>query len=276
MAATVEQAFEGARRAADDEGDPISEERVYLVFDAEDEAEAVAAVAGEAPETVDEMPRTGIDIDSRLGPREWRVRVSYAAEPESDEDDADDPNGYTFETGGGTRHVSVALEHVATYPAGAAKFGGAINVDADGGVGGVDVVMPQPGFSETVALKKSQFNAKYKRALIYLTGKVNAAKFRGFQKGEVRFDGASATRVSKKLYQVTYRYSVSENRRNFECGGIEIGEKYGWDYLWFRYMEAVSVNDSGTPVAIVKKPVSAHVERVYEFADFGIIKGKAD
>lgn len=286
MAVTVQELFADAQQEHNAEGGRVSASRVYLASGAADENEACryALQHAKASPPDENWEPTGAEIDERLDDTTWRVRVSFG--PAGGADDAtaeDDPNNYTFDTGSGTMHRDVALEHVATYPASAPSFGGAIGVDGEGNVAGCDVVMPQPGFTETVTLSKGQFNANYKRKLIYLTGKVNDAPFRGFERGEVRFDGASAQKNGED-WSVTYRFSVSENKTGFVVGGdgtdgnpgITIGEKLGWDYIWFRYAEADVKDADGEVSAIVRKPVSAHVERVYEFADFRDIKSEEE
>jgi len=286
MAVTIQELFADAQQEHNAEGGRVSASRVYLASGAADENEACRYAlqhAKASPPDSDWAP-TGAEIDERLDDTTWRVRVSFG--PAGGADDAtadDDPNNYTFDTGSGTLHRDVALEHVATYPATAPSFDGAIGVDGEGNVTGCDVVMPQPGFTETVTLSKGQFNSAYKRRLIYLTGKVNDAEFRGFERGEVRFDGASAQKNGED-WSVTYRFSVSENKSGFTVGGdgteanpgITIEEKLGWDYLWFRYEEADVKDSSGNVVAIARKPVVAYVERVYEFADFRDIKSEEE
>lgn len=285
MAVTVQELFADAQQEHNAEGGRVSASRLYLVRGASGEADAISSALAHAkasPPDANWEP-TGAEIDERLDESSWRVRVAFAPVASSSASgNEDDPNNYIFDTGSGTMHRNVALEHVATYPNSAPSFGGAIGVDGDGNVLGCDVVMPQPGFSETVVLTKGQFNVSYKRRLIYLSGKVNAERFRGFERGEVRFDGASAQKNGED-WSVTYRFSVSENKTNFVVGGdgteenpgITVSEKLGWDYLWFRYAE-VDVKDGDDVVAVVRRPISAHIDRVYEFADFNQIRSEED
>ena len=274
---TVQRSYEADRVKTDKDGEIVSRELLYLVFDAADENEAVSAALDEAPEVDDSgLKRTGAEIDERVAADAWRVRVAYSDSGGDDDDGDEDPFNYTFDTGGGTMHRAVALLHVGDYAAEngtVLDFDGAIGVDADGNVGGVDVVMPQPGFTETVEISKKHFKSSYKRRLVYLTGKVNSKRFRGYAPGEVRFDGASASRAGGN-WRVTFKFSVSENAEKIEAGDIKIEgtrqapAKEGWDYLWFSYADVETKNEAGTVVAVVRKPVCAHIERVYEREDF--------
>lgn len=279
MAAIVQELLLDGRQEHDGDKNGVSASRVYLVRNSDDETTAINAAISYG--SIEGWKAIGAEIEERLSEKDWRIRVEF--EPKEDEDPSlvpdDDPNNYTFDTGSGTMHRDVALEHVATYPDSAPSFGGAIGVDGDGGITGCDIVMPTPGFTETVTLSKGQFNAAYKRRLIYLTGKVNDAPFRGFESGEVLFNGASASRNGEK-WTVTYRFSVSENKTDLVVGSgddaITIAAKEGWDYLWFRYAEVDAMNGDGNVVGVVRKPVAAYVERVYERADFGEIKSEEE
>lgn len=277
MATTVQRSYEADRVETDKDGEITARELLYLVFEAADEDAAVSAVMAEAPEKDgDGLKRRGATVEDRLAPDAWKVRVAYAPSGGDDEDDDEDPNGYTFDTGSGTMHRAVALSHIGDYApedGTVLDFDGAIGVDADGNVGGVDVVMPQPGFTETVDISKKHFKARYKRRLIAMTGKVNEKKFRGYAPGEVRFDGASASRNGGN-WRVTFRFSVSPNAEKIEVGDIVIEgtaqkpAKEGWDYLWFSYADAETKDEAGNVVAVVRRPVCAHIERVYERGDF--------
>lgn len=277
MAAIVEQSFEATRLAQDADGDPTREELVYIVRNADDEASALKAVLETAPEKRqnEKLVLSDMEIDERIAEDAWRVNVTYEPSNKDKDDGGDDPYEYTFETGGGTKHVAVADEHIGDFaPEGgvALDFDGAIGVDSDGNVGGVDIVMPQPGFTETVNIKKKRFTPRYKRTLIEMTGTVNNAAFRGFKAGEVLFTGASAQR-SNGMWRVTFRFSVSKNTdKDFAVGDIVIGVKEGWDYLWFSYVDVEQKDDDGDVVAVVRRPVSAHVERVYRRENFEKLK----
>jgi hypothetical protein len=47
-------------------------------------------------------------------------------------------------------------------------------------------------------------------------------------------------------------------------GDLTVTEKKGWDYLWVRYAD--DVKDKKT---LVKKPIAAYIEKVYERKDLG-------
>jgi hypothetical protein len=112
--------------------------------------------------------------------------------------------------------------------------------------------------------------------LYALTGKVNSTGFwitiRGdryqFAAGECLFLGASADEsTASDFVDITYRFAASPNRTGITVGDITGISKKGWEYLWVRYADA----EDATAKAIVKKPVAAYVEKVYEVGDFSAI-----
>jgi hypothetical protein len=102
----------------------------------------------------------------------------------------------------------------------------------------------------------------YKAILFYLTGKVNNAAWKGFQPGEVLFLGASGSNRGDGYWEITFRFSASPNMTNLQVGSITIADKPGWAYVWFRYQDTADANQ------LIKRPVAAYVERVYDEGDF--------
>ena len=60
---------------------------------------------------------------------------------------------------------------------------------------------------------------------------------------------------------------ASPNRTNIVIGEITVASKKGWEYLWVRYADA----EDAAAKAIVKVPVAAYVEKVYEEGDFAAL-----
>jgi hypothetical protein len=100
----------------------------------------------------------------------------------------------------------------------------------------------------------------------------NNDPFRGFDPGEVLFLGATGIRRGDgrdDLWEITYRFAVSQNRTAFTVGSIPVGGKLGWDYMWVRYADEVD----DTAGQVVKRPAAVYIEKVYygtRFASLGI------
>ena len=167
-----------------------------------------------------------------------------------------DESSYTFDTGGGTQHITQSIQTVQSVPAppnfSAPNHKGAIGVTPDS-VEGVDVVVPVYQFSETYVFASSAVDGAYKAALFYLTGRVNDDTFRDFAAGEVLFLGAGGSKRGDGLWEIQFRFAASPNATGLVIGDITGVNKKGWEYLWVRYKDEVD----GTAKGIVKTPEAA-------------------
>ena len=270
--ARVEEAYSERDETIDAKGNVIEVEIPYLVFNVDDESAALSAVKSNH-KSVTGMSLESVETVERINDTTWKVKAVYEVDEDGGGDDTspdedEDTTVFAFDTGGGTKHLNQSLKTDGRYPDDAPDFGGAIGVDNEGNVNGVEVTMPVLNFTETHTLSGSRVSTSYKKTLAELTGSVNKSGFRGFSAGEVLFLGASGTKRSKKAsapWEITYRFAVSPNQAGFKVGDIQVSRKYGWDYLWVRYADKVA--ESGKNV--VKKPVAAYVEMVYPEGDFG-------
>lgn len=269
MAIMVTEKFESRKST---KGDNPSAELVYTVRGTNDDLAARNAAETTSPATYDGQPRQSTSVEP-VGDELWEAVVRYGKAqggslPEPGE------NIFSFDTGGGTQHIAQSKETVSSHaPSGSSPpdFGGAIGVTADG-VEGVDITVPVFQFSETHYFTNDQVTPSYKGTLFSLTGKVNSGAFKGFQAGEVLFLGASGARRGTDPdddWEITFRFAASPNAIGISVGDISGISKKGWEYLWVRYADQ---EDTGSH-AIVKRPVAAYVERVYDegsFAGLGI------
>jgi hypothetical protein len=273
MATTrVEEAYGERDQTVNAKGEVTEIEIPYLVFGAADEDAALAAARSKAAShTVKGMTLDSVEVSERVNGDTWKVKAVYAEEdgdtPE-DDDDTEETSSFAFDTGGGTMHRNQSIKTVSKVPNDAPDFNGAIEVDNEGNVNGVDVTMPVLNFTETHTMNGSRVSTSYKKAVAALTGTVNRSGFRGFSAGEVLFLGASGTKQSKKVnapWEITFRFAVSPNQSGLQVGKLKVSSKKGWDYLWVRYADKVSDNKKN----VIKEPVAAYVEQVYPEGDFG-------
>ena len=268
----VEEAYSERDQTVDANGAVTEIEIPYLVFGAADEDAALAAArAKAASRTVSGMALDSIEVTERINGDTWKVTAVYAAEDggaASIDTGADETVSFAFDTGGGTMHRNQSIKTVSKVPNDAPDFNGAIEVDNEGNVNGVDVTMPVLNFTETHTMAASRVTTSYKKSVAALTGTVNRSSFRGFAAGEVLFLGASGAKRSKKAsapWEITFRFAVSPNQSGVEVGKLRVSSKKGWDYLWVRYADKVSENKKN----VIKEPVAAYVEQVYPSGDFG-------
>lgn len=273
MATRVEEAYGERDQTIDAKGNITEIEVPYLVFGAADEDAALSAARTKAvSKTFTGMVLEEIEVDERVNADTWRVKAVYGPDESGTDDSGDDgdeeTSSFAFDTGGGTMHRNQSLETVSRTPSDAPDFHGAIEVDNEGNVNGVDVTMPVLNFTETHTFSSSKVTSSYRKSVAAATGSVNKSSFRGFAAGEVLFLGASGSKRSRKSdspWEITFRFAVSPNQSGLKVGDLTVSQKKGWDYLWVRYADKVS--DSGKNV--IKKPVAAYVERVYPSGDFG-------
>lgn len=244
-------------------------ELVYTISGTADEAAALTALKTAAPSVLYGLKRQPVSVEpvhvDTANPSKclWTGTVAYAPF-EYQEPPQTGESVFSFDTGGGTQHVTQSLQTITRYPGTAPDFKGAIGVTHDN-VEGVDITVPVYTFSETHYLPNSQVTNAYKMTLFNLTGKVNNGAFKGLAAGECLFLGASGSKRGTDDWEINFRFAGSPNRTGLAVGPITGISKKGWEYLWVRYSD---VEDSISHT-LVKQPVAAYVERVYDEGNFG-------
>jgi hypothetical protein len=252
--------------------DGQSAELLYTIRGTADEAAAVSALKATAPALFHGLIRQPVTVEpvhvdtstpGSAAQSIWTGTVNYAPQEHSEPPQTGD-SIFSFDTGGGTHHITQSLQTIARYPSNAPDFKGAIGVTSDS-VEGVDITVPVYTFSETHYLPASMVTNAYKGTLFHLTGKVNSGGFRGLAAGECLFLGASGSqRGAGEDWEVTFRFAGSPNRTGISVGSITGISKKGWEYLWVRYGD---VEDTSSHT-LVKQPIAAYVEKVYEDGNF--------
>lgn len=264
MAITVE--LRSRNIQTDDKGG--SADDTYLIRGTDDDEAALAALEAEAPSVFRGLVRTSVGIVRNEGTETFIGAVHYAPfEAQKKPGDCIK----SFDTTGATTHITQAKEHLNDYaPSGetAPNHAGAIGV-SDRGVDGCDVIVPTYSFGRTVYYEANEVDDAYSVTLCGLTAKTNDAAFCGFAAGEVLFLGASGSQRGDGTWEITYRFSASPNATNMTVANINNITKGGHVHLWVRYKD---VEDSSAK-CLVQKPASVHTDRVYDAANFGLIRG---
>lgn len=263
---TVEEKFDSREVTT---GQKPTAELRYVVRGTNDDAKARNALASHSPQLFDLfggglafLPRDTITTQP-VGDELWEGVVRYGMVPQTNE------SVFTFDTGGGTQHITQSLATVGAYaPFGSVPpdFKGAVGVTADS-VEGVDITIPVYHFSETHYLPDESMTPAYKGILFQLTGKVNGETFKGFAQGECLFLGASGAKRGSGDWEISFRFAASPNATYLTVGDITGIDKKGWEYLWVRYAD---VEDT-TAKTLVKRPVAAYVEQVYAYGDLSLL-----
>ena len=271
MAIHVEESWQSRSRSGE------SIDLMYTINGSSDDLKVVDAVVAQSPPVYDglrrELPptlrRTGVDI--------WESTVRYSNRIQKG-GGAGGGGGeqvdstIQFDTGGGTVHITQAIETRSKHaPPGevAPDRRGAIGWNGED-VEGVDIVIPKFSWSETHHFPAGAMSGAYRKALFETTGKVNRGEFRGFGTREVLFEGATGSKSTSSMWEITFRFAASVTETDLKVGEIDIGIKWGWDYLWIDYGEKVDAD------RFVKVPVGAYIEKVYEQANFSALKIVSD
>jgi hypothetical protein len=254
---TIDEKFDS--RAATEGESPLTE-LLYVVQGTDNDGAVKSLLMATAPVTYAGLRRDSFSIKP-LGGGIWDCSVQYAKFESNSQ--------FTFETGGGTQHINQSLQTVGMYVAPgevAANFGGAIGVNQDQ-IEGTDITVPVFSFTETHYINSALVTGAYKLALFMLTGRVNGGSFKGFAAGEVLFLGASGSKRGTDDWEISFRFAASPNVAGLSLGNITGINKQGWHYLWVRFED----DEDTTAKKLIKKPVSAYVERVYEYGDFSAL-----
>lgn len=229
---------------------------------------------------------------SYLGDDAWQVTISYEKQGAEDPEQPDPlKRSRSFDTSGGSQHVTQALQNVTVitkdpvkaalsgqpvvsvtdngeskFPSTATSMNGAIGVDGQN-VNGVDIVVPALSWTETYDVPHAYITAGYIKAVAGLTGSVNKSAFRTFAAGEVLFMGCSGAQEwddqrGMGPWTLSYKFVASPNVTGQKIGDITGISKGGHEYLWVRYEDSVSSNE------LVKKPKAVYVNKVYREGDF--------
>ena len=237
--------------------DNPSVDLIYMIMNTEDYATANGLMASTIPAKFGDLFLDDYHIVHQ-GNGVWEGTARYVKWKSESQ--------YSFDTGGGTQHVTQSIANVGKYSASgftAPDFFGAIGV-TDDRVEGTDVTVPVFNFTETHYIPNLLVTGAYKLTLFNLTGKVNGATFKGFAKGEVLFLGASGSKRGLDDWEITFRFAASPNVAGLSLGSITGIAKEGWQYLWVRFID----DEDTTAKALIKRPVSAYVEQVYSYGDF--------
>jgi len=163
----------------------------------------------------------------------------------------------SFDTTGGTIHITSSKQSIQRYPANAADHSGLINVTKDGPQGAEIVI---PALKVTVHFKHplGVISLNHIKQLSYYTGMVNSDTFLTWKPGEVLFLGAKGSEGTDSETEVAYDFAMSKNVTGLSVGAIANIAKKGHELAWISYKKD-NVDDNA-----VQKPLGVYIERVYD------------
>lgn len=261
-----------------------------------DEQAAYIALITTVPTVEMSLLINDVKITPTDSPSLYYGTVTYKVDPIPSENA---PLRWNGTTRGGTARIFRSLETVQAWsrpedksdPADPTVYkpvrdlNGAIEVDEENNVNGVDAVAPNEEWTLTAYLDEDLFTARYRRTLRQFSrGVVNAKKWHDFDAFEVLFLGADwdytveATDVTsgerqRRLVQITYYFRAGFNETDLTIGDLgakdDAGDeikifKRAHDHLWLRWEESVDA-DTGL---LTRRPSEARLERLYDALPF--------
>lgn len=253
-------------------------DRIYIARGSDSDIDIKTQILADAPSTHDGFNRKdGLISCSPLritgaGDGWWLVTVPYSVGAWGFNVGSE---SYTFDTSGGTQHITHSRGMVAKYAAsgtapdiGTSTGGGPIGATADG-VAGVDIPVPQFEWEETHIFSWGSIDNTYKDRLAELTGRINNASFKGSQAKEVLFLGCRGARLPDNTAALTFKFAKSRNATGLEVGSITGIAKKGWEYLDVKY-ETKELG-SGADKILVQQPKYVYIHKIFVDDDFSAL-----
>jgi len=273
MAITIEECYDSRTLQL---GDSPSSERLFKVKGSSSATDCAAALLAQAPTLASlkllnySVKPIHVDTDNEASCR-WLGVLSYGSARQQRADTGDSIRGFEI-SAGETVHTQRSLETVGSYARGggtAPEMNGFIGFSMEGGqphVAGVDIQATTYRWPERYYMADAYVTEDYRKTLFNLRGSVNSQAFRGFEPGEVMFDGAEGVpRDDEGDWDITYHFVASPNRYNQTMWGVSGIDKRGWDHAW----PLNDVTESQNQLA--PQAIAVYVDRVREWGDFSLI-----
>lgn len=273
MSITIDEKFQSRPATG---GENAQTDLIFILRGSDDEIALKAALVTGTPLWYDSLKRKTWHVE-QVGNELWEGTVRYEKPDPKDPSDVGTVK-LSVDTTGGSTHLTQSITTVSRHGVVVAgdettppDFKGAIGVTHDN-VEGVDIIVPVFKFTATKVFAPEALPDLV--ALYLLTGKVNLGGFAVsdtitglsivLADGECLFNGAKVNEPREDgNVEISYDFAASPNA-TLTIAPFAPFAKKGWEYLWVRYADAV---DEGAK-AIVKRPIAAYVEKVYEQAAF--------
>lgn len=249
---------------------PPSQTNVFHAAGSNDQAYARAYAIAATPSVVATLYGTLYRQEVTVEPagyEQWKVTVPYAAAKR-------ELGQYrlSFDTTGGTIHISHSRETITKYAASgsAPDYKQLIGVNGEN-VDGADIVIPALKLTAHFRHPAAIVSLAKIKYLANITGMVNSAAFLTFAAGEVLFLGCSGNEGTDVETEVQYQFACAANQTGLTIGGIASVAKKGHEHLWIKYQD--NTDAAGGVTFPVKQPQFAYVERVYETVDLSLALG---
>lgn len=216
-----------------------------------------------------------VSVDDREGTHCWRASATYSstrsAPISSVQGSIEDPE-VSYQLGGETKHITQSLGVRVYRAAGLWSLGDSIarviGAKKDG-VEGADILTPVVTFSETHYFLRKNLTRSLRTTWENMFAKTNSVPFRGYDAGEVLFEGAQVTirGAGDTAVPVAFSFRRRQNKTNVVFGAVTAASIEGWELVDMRYKDEKDTDTKRTE----KKPDRVHIHKVYDSGDFGAL-----
>ncbi len=283
MAAYMREAYES--QAISMSATDITWPVTYLVYNVPNEFEALKFAFFTLPGTKSTLALDTLRIGSRVGLTTWAVEATYSskrAEPlnkdavEGSSIPGLEAEEVDYQVSGENRNIKLSLEtwRYGTVARPAPDEGGAIGRDKSS-VKGVEVPFPVVQFTVRRQWQRQDITLEMRDTWERTVGKVNDDTYRGYERGEVRFEGThlSLKGSPSQLIPVAFTFAVRFNDPGIEFDSgteddpIIVPDIEGWHVLDQRFEE--DKDDAAN--AMIRRLSFVYKHRVLKYADFSTL-----
>ena len=255
--------------------------QTWVVTFADDEIAAAQAALLTLPPYYRSLALERVSVSAREGMTTWKVDVEYSSQQSKPisavQSNLEDPE-VSYTLSGETKHITQSLSTRGKTADGIDINGtGTITVVDNGVIGvekdsvkGADILVPVVTFSETHYFLKKNVTRALRTNWESLFARTNSTLFRGYEVGEVLFEGCQTTVKggAEGVVPVTFQFKRRANVKDEDIGGIVLDVK-GWELVDMRYKDELNTTSKRTE----KTPSKVLLHTVYKsgnFADLGI------
>lgn len=242
---------------------------LYVVKGTTDELEVISLVRSTAPANLFGFLYRGFNY-AKAGYDVWTVSVEYTT-PQVSQNQPPPPEPgsarISYTTKGKTEKIDTAIDQTSKHGADfvdTVDMHHAINFDGKS-VNGVDRVVPTLSFVIEYTIPGASLTPTYIGLVYDLTGKINAAAWKGFGIQEVLFTGFDGAVDFGKDTTLTFSFEAEPTQTSHSIDGSDTYDKKGWDYVWVTTEFTI---DAGSPTSKIRQ---VNYAQVYETGDFTLL-----
>ena len=233
---------------------------------------ALEEVRNSAPAAMHGLYLDYLEITARENNEIFRVSAYYSASG-TNSNSGENEEEFSFNCGGGTRHVNTAIRQTCIWKKDGASvrdpgtfIGWNGKSGADMVISGADIPFAQPTETYSRQMSFKEISTHFRRQIASLVGKVNSAKWKGWERGEVMFLGCSLSGRKSEKVTVNFNFSIAMNETQTLFDTVKV-KKEGHIYVW-PMSEIRMVN--GEPKVEVTALFAAQITGYADFSVLGV------